>query len=107
MDALHNQDLRRLSHQFEATLTPEQRQLAVVGALKEEMLSPAQQEILKKMRPYLDGLTPEQSRQLGTLDTFAEGYEAGEKAGSNIGVAIGVGIILLIAAIVLGAILRL
>jgi hypothetical protein len=46
--------------------------------------TPEQLQILKKMSPYLEGLTPEQARQLGFLDAIREGYEAGEKAGNAI-----------------------
>ena len=81
MDRLYTQELRRLSHELESTLTPKQRQLIVVGALTEAMCTPRQIEILKRMDPYLEGLTPEQARQLGVMDTFAEGYEAGEESG--------------------------
>ncbi len=90
----------------DASLTPKQRQLAVVGALKEQMLTPAQLEILKKMDPYLEGLTPEQCRKLAIIDTIAEGYEAGQRAGSSMETMIAVGLILLLIAIVLGAFVR-
>lgn len=75
---------RRLADQFNATLTPHQRQLALVGALKEQHLSGVQIEILKAMEAtnYLNpNLTVEQARQFGALDLMEEYRERGEKAG--------------------------
>jgi len=75
---------RRLADQFNATLTPHQRQLALVGALKPAHLSGRQIEILKAMEAtnYLNpNLTVEQARQFGTLDLIEEYREKGEAAG--------------------------
>lgn len=99
MDRLYTQELRRLHRELDSTLTPKQRQLLAVGALSEKMCTPQQIEILKRMEPYLAGLTPEQSRHLGVLDTFAEGYEAGQKSGHKLGMVIAV---LVIAFIIVG-----
>jgi hypothetical protein len=103
---LGTQELRRLYRELEPTLTPKQRELMVVGALHPSMLTPTQLEIVKKMEPYLNGLTPEQSRQLGMLDTFAEGYEAGQQEGTRVGLIIGIAVVILIAVVVLNALLR-
>ena len=106
MDRLGTEELRRAYREFEATLTPTQRRFLAVGAVQSAVFTPEQLEILKKMEPHLSGLTPEQCRQLGVLDTFADGYEAGDRAGNPIVTMIAVGALLLIAAVALSLFVR-
>ncbi len=100
MNRLGTNELRRIYRQLNATLTPKQRQLLAVGAARPEIFTPAQLELLKQAEPFLEGLTPEQARQLGMLDTFSEGYEAGHEAGNTIGVMLFVGGIIVALAII-------
>jgi hypothetical protein len=86
-------ELSRIQNEFVATLTPEQRRLHMVGALSEEMMSPQQIAILKKMDPYLEGLTLKQTKQLALLDHYTEGYEKAREEGQKIGKLIGVFVI--------------
>ena len=60
---LYTQEQRRLHRELESTLTPKQRQLLVVGALSKEICTPQQIEILRRMDPYLEGLTVEQAKR--------------------------------------------
>jgi hypothetical protein len=97
---------RGLADQFNATLTPQQRQLLLVGALKDEHLSGGQLEILKAMKAtnYLNpNLTVEQARQFGAVDLIEEYREKGESAGDALALkfkimagAVGLLIVLLI-----------
>jgi len=105
MDRLHTQELRRLSDELNSTLTPKQRQLAVVSALKPEMLNADQQRILKQMEPYLEGLSFEQARQLAITDVIAEGYEKGQRDGAAL-VKVFVGIVVLVVLLVLLLVLQ-
>lgn len=106
MGPSHKPELDRLFHQLNATLTPKQRQALVVGALQADMMTPAQIEIMKRMESYLQGLTPQQCRQLGMVDTFREEYDRGRKSGNVIAIWFSVGAILLMIAIILTATLR-
>ena len=90
MDRLYTQELRRLHSELDSTLTPKQRQLLVVGALSPNLCTPQQIEILRRMDAYLEGLTVQQARRLGALDTFAEGYEAGQESRRKLGKIIAV-----------------
>jgi hypothetical protein len=84
-------EVRRLSKQLEVTLTPQQRQLLIIGrSIPDEMLTPKQAEILKQMAPHLEGLTFEESRRLGAQDVFEEGFEAGQVAGKGLGIGLAV-----------------
>jgi hypothetical protein len=82
MNRLGTDELRFLWRELDRTLTPKQRQLLTVGAARPEHFTSAQREILQKAEAHLKGLTPEQARRLGIMDTFAEGYEKGQKFGT-------------------------
>ena len=84
MDRLGTYELRRLHNELESTLTPTQRRLLAVGALNTQMCTPQQIQILERMTPYLEGMTVDQCRLLGVMDTFAEGWEAGEESGERL-----------------------
>lgn len=85
MDRFYTHELRRLHKQFEATLTPKQRQLLLVGALKDDMCTSRQIELRKNIDQYLVGLTPEQAARLGAIDVFMEGVEKGQAEGERLG----------------------
>jgi fumarylacetoacetate (FAA) hydrolase family protein len=74
-DGTKPDDPKHLHQEFEATLTDSQRQLIASGGLSAELLTPGQIEILRKMEPYLQGLTPEQIRLLGLQDGIREAQE--------------------------------
>ncbi len=96
-------DLKLLHQEFEATLTDSQRQLLASGGLSAEWLTPGQIEILRKMEPYLQELTPEQISLLGLQDQVREAqersrrqHEAGQGASKQAIMPYAVGILLLV-----------
>jgi hypothetical protein len=92
-------ELRRLSKQLEATLTPRQRQLLLLGRpISDEMMqwTDYQKELNRQMAPFLEGLSFEEGRQLGAQDVFDEGYERGREAGRRLVWMIGVIFLLIV-----------
>ena len=59
-----------------ATLTPEQRALAKVGALKPEHMTPHQQKLCEEISNYIPkGMNTEQIREWGRITTLEENRE--------------------------------
>ncbi len=57
-----------------AMLTPEQRALAKVGALRAEQLTPYQRSLAAEIK-VPEGMTPTQAREYGMLSTLEENRE--------------------------------
>lgn len=96
MDDHDIRERRRLGMEFDATLTPKQRELLAIGASSAVQWTPKQLEIMKELQPYLDGMTLEQQQKLGAMDVFQDGYEAGQAVGGKLGILIAVLVVALV-----------